>query len=139
MGLYLPALRTLALYMLLLYHTCQICQYAKGVSPMKAETVVSYIDGFNLYFGLRRMGWQRYYWMDIEALSLSLLKKQQLLAKTHYFTSRISNNLDKQRRQNTYLEALKVTGIELTYGKYRHNRYDCFNLLCPHKGYHSLS
>lgn len=93
---------------------------------MKAETVVSYIDGFNLYFGLRKMGWQRYYWMDIDSLSLNLLKKHQLLAKTHYFTSRITNNPNKQRRQNTFLEALSAVGLEPIYGKYRHNPYKCF-------------
>lgn len=93
---------------------------------MKAETVISYIDGFNLYFGLKGMGWQRYYWMDMDSLSLNLLKKHQLLAKTHYFTSRITNNPNKQRRQNTFLEALQVAGTEPIYGKYRHNAYSCF-------------
>lgn len=93
---------------------------------MKAETVVSYIDGFNLYFGLKKMKWQRYYWMDVDTLSVNLLKKHQLLAKTHYFTSRITNNPDKQRRQNTFLEALKAVGLKPIYGKYRHNPYTCF-------------
>jgi len=93
---------------------------------MKAEIVVSYIDGFNLYFGLRKMGWQRYYWMDMDSLSLNLLKKHQLLAETHYFTSRITNNPTKQRRQNTFLEALSAVGTEPIYGKYRHNPYNCF-------------
>jgi uncharacterized LabA/DUF88 family protein len=26
------------------------------------DRVVSYIDGFNLYFGLRSFGWKRFYW-----------------------------------------------------------------------------
>ena len=36
--------------------------------------VISYIDGFNLYFGLKDKGWKRYYWLDLAALSGALLK-----------------------------------------------------------------
>lgn len=36
--------------------------------------VISYIDGFNLYFGLKQKGWRKYYWLDLAALSRSLLK-----------------------------------------------------------------
>ena len=28
------------------------------------ERVISYIDGFNLYFGLRSKGWRRFYWLS---------------------------------------------------------------------------
>jgi len=100
---------------------------------MKKEMVISYIDGFNLYFGLRAMGWAKYYWMNVETLSLNLLKKHQLLAATHYFTSRITRKPDKQRRQSTFLEALEVMGIRPYYGRYRHNDYTCYNSNTIHK------
>ena len=32
------------------------------------ERVIAYVDGFNLYFGLKSKGWQRYYWLDVPAL-----------------------------------------------------------------------
>ena len=32
------------------------------------ERVNAYIDGFNLYFGLKSKGWRRYYWLDLRAL-----------------------------------------------------------------------
>ena len=32
------------------------------------ERVIAYIDGFNLYFGLKSKGWKRYYWRDLERL-----------------------------------------------------------------------
>ncbi len=71
--------------------------------------VTVYVDGFNLYFGLRSKGWRKHYWLDLVALSTALLKPDQTLTGTHYFTSRIrangSNQADRQR-QNTYLEAL---------------------------------
>jgi uncharacterized LabA/DUF88 family protein len=52
--------------------------------------VIAYIDGFNLYFGLRESGWRRYYWLNIKALAQSLLKPNQVLVGTKYFTARIS-------------------------------------------------
>ena len=27
--------------------------------------VAVYVDGFNLYYGLRSKGWRRYYWLDL--------------------------------------------------------------------------
>ena len=29
------------------------------------ERVSVYVDGFNLYYGLRSRGWRRYYWLDL--------------------------------------------------------------------------
>ena len=29
--------------------------------------VAVYVDGFNLYYGLRSKGWRRYYWLDLHA------------------------------------------------------------------------
>ena len=70
---------------------------------------MAYIDGFNLYYGLRARGWRRYYWLDPYRLSEHLLKPGQILVGVRYFTARIRalpQDLDKPRRQSTYLEAL---------------------------------
>jgi len=75
------------------------------------ERVVVYIDGFNLYFGLKSKGWRRFYWLDVHALSQSLLKPNQQLVAVKYFTSRMSASPadpDQARRQSTYLEALST-------------------------------
>lgn len=32
------------------------------------QRVITYIDGFNLYFGLKQAGLKRYYWLDVAAL-----------------------------------------------------------------------
>jgi uncharacterized LabA/DUF88 family protein len=86
------------------------------------ERVVAYIDGFNLYYGMREMGWQRYYWLDVGLLMRNLLKTHQALASVFYFTARVSatrDDPDKPRRQNTYLEALTAVGsIKIQYGHY---------------------
>ncbi|MGE5785420.1 MAG: NYN domain-containing protein [Myxococcales bacterium] len=80
--------------------------------PMTGR-VITYIDGFNLYFGLRSKGWRKYYWLDLVAVSTALLKTGQTLAGTHYFTSRIratQGNADDVKRQSVYLDALEAHG-----------------------------
>ena len=53
------------------------------------ERVTVYIDGFNLYYGLRAKNWQRYYWLDVRRLSEHLLRPNQLLVGVHYFTTKV--------------------------------------------------
>ena len=68
-----------------------------------------YVDGFNLYFGLRSKGWRKYYWLDLCALATALLKPGQTLEAVHYFTSRMrgkDRNAGTIQRQGIYLEAL---------------------------------
>jgi uncharacterized LabA/DUF88 family protein len=76
--------------------------------------VVLYIDGFNLYFGLKDAGWRRYYWLNLELLARNLLKPDQQLVAVKYFTARISDNprnSEKSKRQATYLEAVATLPV----------------------------
>ncbi len=49
------------------------------------QRVFVYIDGFNLYFGLKSKGWKRYYWLNLARLAENLLKPSQNLAMIRYF------------------------------------------------------
>ena len=84
--------------------------------------VIAYVDGFNLYYGLRSKGWRRLYWLDVQRLAENLLKPGQRLLGVHYFTTRIRSrpgNEGTWKRQGTYLEALKTRpGVRLHYGHY---------------------
>lgn len=79
--------------------------------------VIAYIDGFNLYYGLRTARWKRFYWLNLQLLVRNILKADQELVFTKYFTSRVSYPADKERRQSAYLEAwetlndLRIMGI----------------------------
>ncbi len=53
------------------------------------EKIIFYIDGFNLYFGLKTKGWKSFYWLNLEKLAQNLLLNNQSLIKVKYFTSRI--------------------------------------------------
>jgi uncharacterized LabA/DUF88 family protein len=68
--------------------------------------VAVYVDGFNLYFGLKSKFGRRYLWLDLQALARSLLKPGQSLTQVTYFTARVRDNMESQQRQADYLDAL---------------------------------
>ena len=82
--------------------------------------VAVYIDGFNLYYGMRSKNWRRYYWLDLNRLAERLLRPGQTLASVKYFTARVvpdADSVDKARRQNIYLEALEtLPDLAIHYG-----------------------
>ena len=84
--------------------------------------VMGYIDGFNLFYGLRDSALRRYYWIDPAALIQNLLKPGQQLAGVRYFSARISPNPSdpsKHLRQYVYLEAVATRHqVETIYGQY---------------------
>lgn len=90
------------------------------------ERVITYIDGFNLYFGLKTKGWKRYYWLNFQKLAKALLKREQKLITTKYFTSRVSGPPDKTKRQGTFIEALEtLDNFQIFYGHYITNKIEC--------------
>jgi uncharacterized LabA/DUF88 family protein len=89
------------------------------------ERVVAYIDGFNLYFGMRDAGFDQCRWLNIYSLVSNLLKPNQTLVGVKYFTSRVSNNPDKQKRQSTYIDALESTGARIIFGNYQEGSTEC--------------
>jgi uncharacterized LabA/DUF88 family protein len=91
----------------------------------KKERVIVYIDGFNLYFGLLEAGFQYCKWLNIRALVENIKQPNQEIIEIKYFTSRVSNDPDKQKRQTTYLEALESVGIKIFYGHYQSDRTEC--------------
>jgi uncharacterized LabA/DUF88 family protein len=105
-----------------------------------AQRVIAYIDGFNLYFGLKAKGWRKYYWLDLPKLvSRLMLPGQQLLA-VKYCTARVAGPSpgeprhraqrieDSRRRQKTWLEALETLPlVSIFEGHYLSKELTCFN------------
>lgn len=90
--------------------------------------VIAYIDGLNLYFGLREKGWKRFYWLNVQKMVLGMLKPDQELVKTKYFSSVVKEPEDKRRRQQAFLEALgTLQGIEFQYGHFLSDEISCWN------------
>lgn len=104
------------------------------------ERVVCYVDGFNLYFGLRDTGLRRYYWLNVRRLAENLLRGHQVLVETKYFTARISGAMRgdppsraarlnaKRRRQSDFLEALEtLSDFHIHEGHYLAKSVTCRN------------
>ncbi len=89
-------------------------------SQRDQSRVVCYVDGFNLYHGLRARGWRKYYWLDVWALAERFLKPGQILKKLVYGTARIKDDPGGLVRQLTYLDALQShqPGVEIVYGHF---------------------
>lgn len=93
--------------------------------------VVVYIDGFNLYFGIKELKKKNLYWLDLKKLSISLLKPTQTLISVKYFTSRITLPLDKAQRQKSFIEATEtLSDVQIYYGQYISTPRTCRN--CGH-------
>ena len=75
------------------------------IAATPLRTIV-YIDGFNLYFGLKSHNYSRFYWLDVQRLAENLLRPGHSLIAVKYFTADIKAGTDKHRRQQTYLDAL---------------------------------
>jgi uncharacterized LabA/DUF88 family protein len=91
-----------------------------------SQRVIAYIDGFNLYYGLKAAHWKRFYWLNLQTLVRNILKADQELVFTKYFTSRVSYPPEKERRQSTFLEALEtLNGFRIYYGQYQTNPQTC--------------
>ena len=101
------------------------------------ERVIVYIDGYNLYYGLRTKGWKWAYWLNIQVLAQHLLKPAQNLVNTKYFTSIVKSPPDTQRRQAIFLEALQtLRDIQFFYGHFLSNPFTCHSCGSVHMIYH---
>jgi uncharacterized LabA/DUF88 family protein len=92
---------------------------------MPTRTMV-YIDGFNLYFGMRDKGWKRYYWMDIGRFGRRVATGHCEVVGVKYFTARVARPPDQVQRQGVFLEANQtVGGCEMYFGRYQEDPYEC--------------
>lgn len=102
---------------------------AASTTTTSTTRVISYIDGFNFYFGLKSKGWKKYYWLDLVGMSSALLKPGQALQHCHYFTARIRNTGGNNRdanRQSLWLDALGTLDKQTShYGHYLQKQKNC--------------
>lgn len=93
------------------------------------QRVIAYVDGFNLFFGLKSKGWKQFYWLDVHRAALALLRSGQRLVEVKYFTSRVSSahgDPAQARRQAIYLEALAtLPSVSLYFGHYLSKAVRC--------------
>ncbi len=77
-----------------------------------------YVDGFNLYYGLKSKKWKKYYWIDIVRFFEQFIKPNQVLEQVYYFTA-VPKNTIKKDRQDLFFSANKLNPkFKLIFGKY---------------------
>ncbi len=101
------------------------------------QRVIAYVDGFNLYYGLRTKGWRWFYWLNIQSMARRLLKPHQTLVSTRYFTTVVQHPPDKQKRQAVFLEALRtLNDFHIFYGHWLSNPVTCHECGHTYNAYH---
>ncbi len=90
------------------------------------KRIAVYVDGFNLYFGLKDSKWKRHYWLDIWQLSLNLIRSGNLVV-AKYFTANVKGNPQKELRQQVFLAALTHhrPSLQIIRGHYLLKRWQC--------------
>lgn len=98
---------------------------------MPAHRVIVYIDGYNLYYGLRSKKWKWAYWLNLQALAENLLKPYQTLLEVKYFTAIVKRPQGRHDRQSVFLEALQtLPKLRIFYGHFLSDMVTCRN--CGH-------
>ena len=70
-------------------------------SQAQPHRVAVYVDGLNLYHGLKSRRWRRYYWLNLHRLAERLLLSDQSLVMIRYFTARFLPRFDDPRSTPT--------------------------------------
>lgn len=73
---------------------------------------IFYIDGFNLYHGIKETEMPHLKWLDLKKLAEKLLEPNHSLVAIKYFTA-IVNGANAQARQKTYTSAFKARHTKL--------------------------
>ncbi len=106
------------------------------------RTIV-YIDGFNLYYGLKQKYGRKYMWLNIEKFARNVTPAHGVLVSAKYFTSKLkgsSTKPEKVRRQSQFLRAVdtlfpNVVTIEGNYQSFQGHCKHCDNFInCQHCG-----
>lgn len=89
--------------------------------------VTAYIDGFNLYNGLKDKYGRKYLWLDLEALCRSLMIPGQRLTNVRYFTAPVRSQPGSLRRQQKFWNALDAhcTCVRIERGRFQEKRRSC--------------
>jgi len=93
------------------------------------ERIIVYIDGFNLYYGIKDSFSGKYKWLDLLRLSELFVTQSQQVEKVKYFTANIASDNQKMARQKTYLNALKNHcghKLEIIKGRYLKKEIHCY-------------
>jgi uncharacterized LabA/DUF88 family protein len=89
--------------------------------------VIAYVDGFNLYHGIRARFQHRYLWLDLAELVRRLRPRDAIVA-VRYFTALVRNDPLAEARQQVYLSVLQAHSgpvLDIVHGRYQAKHQEC--------------
>lgn len=85
-----------------------------------------YIDGFNLYHGLKSgPKTRRYLWLNLWALGEKILEPGDKLDRVLYFTTIAHFAPGKAKRHQRFIRAVENFGVQTIYGRFEENPREC--------------
>lgn len=93
---------------------------------LAVSRTIAYVDGFNLYHGLRAKYGRAYLWLDLPEL-VRRMRRDDTLLSVKYFTAIVKGEPDAARRQETYLAALAGhrPEVEVARGHFKQKSMRC--------------
>jgi uncharacterized LabA/DUF88 family protein len=105
-------------------------------------TVAAYIDGFNLYYGMKYRYKRKYLWLDVVSL-IKRLRPDDDIVVVHYFTAIVKNEPAASQNQAGYIEAMKILNgplLDVRLGRFKDRSIrPCrrcgapYRCACPHE------
>lgn len=95
-----------------------------SMSP-KHRKLICYVDGFNLYHAIDRLGCPRLKAVDIWALAKSLLRDEEHLEGVEYFSAYATWLPKAYRRHQIYVRALQEAGVSVNMAHFKEKIIRC--------------
>jgi uncharacterized LabA/DUF88 family protein len=88
-------------------------------------TVAAYIDGFNLYFGMKHKYRRKYLWLDVVEMIRQVRPNDQVVV-VRYFSAIVKGEPAAAANQQTYIDAMKAhhgpTLLDVHVGRFKDRR-----------------
>lgn len=94
------------------------------------KRVEIFVDGFNLYYGMRAENrtctYRKTLWLDLRTfLARYAILEGESLDAVYYFTSPPMKNAERAERHRAYCTALEASGVTVVYGRYKSKLVHC--------------
>jgi uncharacterized LabA/DUF88 family protein len=94
----------------------------------RKKRVIAYIDGYNLYHGIKSTHGRKWLWLDVEKMCESFLLPDQRLKEVKYFSASVRDDPAAGARQQAYWAALRAQTkrTDMTLGRHQEKTMKCF-------------
>ena len=95
---------------------------------MSYQRVSCFIDGFNLYHSIKKLGPQNNYlkWINLWSLPSSFIKtSQERVTEVFYFTAYANHREESKKRHEKFIKAISHYGVKTIFGNFKKRTKTC--------------